>query len=484
MSATDLSAILPLVILAGSIAVILLVVGFLRDHRLTALLSVLALVASLGALGPAGAVVSRQVTPLVVVDGYTLFYWALLFLATIVVIFLSYAYLAARPGRREEFYLLLLLATLGAAALVASSHFASFFLGLETLSISLLGLIAYPRGQSRAVEAGVKYLILAGTSSALLLFGMALIYARLGSMQFARIAELLPSIPAADAYWLAGLAMLLTGLGFKLSLVPFHMWAPDVYEGAPAPVTAFVATISKGAVFALLLRFFLMAGAYHSDSAVILLNVIAILSMLAGNLLALLQSNVKRILAYSSIAHLGYLLVAFLAGGALAIEAVSYYLVAYFVMTLGVFGVVAVVSTAPIEGGDDMDALDAYAGLLWRRPWLAGTFAAMLLGLAGLPLTVGFLAKFYALTAGVGAERWPAVFALVVGSVIGLFYYLRIIVVMARPIPAGPRPAAGVAPWLSGTTLAVLALALVWLGVFPAPLLHLIQVTSLQVGAR
>jgi NADH-quinone oxidoreductase subunit N len=482
MNGHDLTALLPLIVLGGTVTIVMLAIAFCRNHRLTALLSVLGLVLCLIAIWPASDVAPRQVTPLLVIDRYALFYMGLIFAAGIAVLLLSYGYLAARRERPEEFYLLVLVATLGATALVASDHFASFFLGLETLSISLLGLIAYPRDHGKPLEAGVKYLILAGISSAFLLFGMALIYARLGSMEFARIAALLTVNDApSDLYWLTGLALIFTGIGFKLSVVPFHMWAPDVYEGAPAPVAAFVAVVSKGAMFALLLRYFVTANVDGFGPAPMMIEIVAIASILVGNLLALLQNNIKRILAYSSIAHLGYLLVAFLASGALRIDAVTYYLVAYMVMTVGAFGIITVLSanaTAEIED------LHAYRGLIWRRPWLGGAFAAMLLSLAGIPLTMGFIGKFYAIAGGVSAVMWPAVIALIVGSVIGLFYYLRVIVAICTPAPETATAYAGAVPTVGGATLAVLTLMLFVLGVYPTPLVHLIQVTAAQIAAR
>lgn len=481
MDGVDFIAVLPFLVMACTVVAVMLVVAFRRKHALIAILSVLGLALSFAALGPAASVVPRQVTPLFVVDGYALFYMGLIFAAGIAVLLLSYGYLSGRSEPQEEYYLLTLLATLGAAAVVASNHFASFFLGLETLSISLLGLIAYPRSRAQPIEAGIKYLILAGASSAFLLFGMALVYARLGTLEFARIAALLSSISEMppDIYWLTGLAFIVTGIGFKLSVVPFHMWAPDVYEGAPAPVTAFIAVVSKGAMFALLLRYFLATNAYRFDSALMMIEVIAIASMIVGNLLALLQNNVKRILAYSSIAHLGYLLVALLAGGSLAIEAVSYYLVAYFVMTLGAFGVITLLSASDEQ--NDFDSLDDYRALFWQRPWLAGSFTAMLLALAGIPLTVGFFAKFYSIAAGISAAMWPAVIALVVGSIIGLFYYLRIIVMLYAPVVEVAATRGRVAQQAGSATIAVLVLLLVWLGIYPTTIVHLIQITAAQV---
>jgi len=261
--------------------------------------------------------------------------------------------------------------------------------------------------------------------------------------------------------------------------VPFHMWAPDVYEGAPAPVTAFVAVVSKGAMFALLLRYFVTANADGFGPVPMMIEIVAIASILAGNLLALMQNNIKRILAYSSIAHLGYLLVAFLASGALRIDAVTYYLVAYTVMTIGAFGIITVLSKSNATA--EIEDLDAYRGLIWRRPWLGGAFAAMLLSLAGIPLTMGFIGKFYAIAGGVSAAMWPAVIALIAGSVIGLFYYLRVIVAICTPAPEGATAYAGAVPMVGGTTLAALTLILFGLGLYPTPLVRLIQVTAAQL---
>ena len=372
---------------------------------------------------------------------------------------------------------------MGACILVASSHFASFLLGLELLSVSLFALVAYPQFTERPLEAGIKYLILAGLSSGLLLFGMALIYAQLGTMQFAQIGTMLAaSDQPLELYGLAGLALILSGVGFKLALVPFHMWTPDVYEGAPAPVTAFIATVSKGAVLALLLRYLLTTEVHQWQAVTPVLSLIAIASILLGNLLALLQDNVKRILAYSSIAQLGYLLVGVMAFGALGVEAVTYFLTAYFITMLGAFGVVTALSKgAPAH---DSDALADYAGLLWRRPWLAGVFIAMLLSLAGIPLTMGFIGKFYVLAAGVEAALWLPVVALVIGSTIGLFYYLRIIAIMCSGLNATVEKNMEriTSPSLAeSVTLATLTLLLIWLGVYPAQLIDVLQATVVEL---
>jgi NADH-quinone oxidoreductase subunit N len=305
-----------------------------------------------------------------------------------------------------------------------------------------------------------------------------LLYAELGTLEFRRMAvALVAGDTIRSVYVLMGLAMTVTGIGFKLAVVPFHMWTPDVYEGAPAPVTAFVATVSKGAIVALLLRYFVQAGAYPYDSLLLAFSLLAVASMAVGNLLALLQQNVKRILAYSSIAHLGYLLVAFVAGGPRAVEAVTFYWVAYLVTTLGAFGIVTVLSNQ--EG--DAERLEAYRGLFWRQPWLALVFTAMLLSLAGIPLTAGFMGKFYVLVAGIEAARWALVVLLGLSSAIGLFYYLRIVVVLySSPLGVESGQAPMTAPsgsWAGSLVLAALTLGLVGLGVYPSPLIHAIRLT-------
>jgi len=416
-----------------------------------------------------GPLAPRKVMSLLILDQYALFYIGLILGATFAIAILCHGYLERHAETREELYVLLLVATLGSMVLVASSHFVSFFLGLEILSVALYALSAYLHTRRRPIEAGVKYLILAGSSSAFLLFGMALIYAQLGTMDLSRLEGLLVGAQNSPLV-LAGLTFIVTGIGFKLGVVPFHLWTPDVYEGAPAPVTAFIATISKGAIFALLLRYFYTIGAQHFRAVFVLFAIIAIASMLIGNLMALLQNNVKRILAYSSIAHMGYLLVAFEASGGMASEAVAFYLVAYFITTVGAFGVVTILS----DEERDADTLEDYAGLFWRRPVLASIFTLMMLSLAGIPVTAGFLAKFYVVTAGASAGIWALILILVISSVIGLFYYLRIVATLYARRPeaaphAEPHSIAG------RYVLLALTILLIWFGVYPAPLLKVIR---------
>jgi NADH-quinone oxidoreductase subunit N len=466
VNANDATAILPLILLAAAPVAVMLAIAVRRNHTVTLLLTLAGLAASFVSLGPAAAVAPRRVTPLLTIDPYGLYYTGLIVAAAFAVALLAHSYLEKRDLNRDEFYVLLLLATLGSAVLASSAHFVSFFLGLEVLSISLYALIAYTR-QRLALEAGIKYLVLAASSAAFLLFGVALFYAEIGSLDFAEIGRILAfggahfNLPLL----LAATVLIVTGIGFKLAVVPFHLWTPDVYEGAPAPVTAFIATVSKGAVFALLVRYFHQTGMEKSPNLLLVFGVIVIASMLAGNLLALLQDNIKRILAYSSIAHLGYLLVAFEAGGRLGAQAATYYLTAYFITTLGAFGVVIALST----GDRDADALADYRGLFWRRPALAVVFTVMLFSLAGIPLTAGFLGKFYILAAGASSAIWALLIVLVVSSAIGLFYYLRIVLALYEHASEPLSHPALAAP--DAVVLLVLTVLLLWFGVYPGPLL-------------
>jgi len=471
LSGADFQALAVLLVLGVGVLAVMLAVSIRRHHAFTAVLTLVILAAALVGAVVAGDAVPRLVTPLLVVDGMTLFFSVLLLIAAVVTAGLSHRYLQGGRDDPEEYYLLVLTATLGAVTLAGASHFASLLLGLEILSISLYALIAYPQAGHRPLEGALKYLILSGAASTTMLFGMALIFAATGSLAFAAVATL--AQPAAEPYLLLGTVMLIAGIAFKLSLVPFHMWTPDVYQGAPAPVAGFLAAVSKGAVAAVALRFLLDGGLLSQAWVLGVLGLLAVASMLVGNLLALQQRSLKRLLAYSAIAHIGYLLVPLVAiGGSdrwLATEAVLLYLAAYVAMTLTAFGIVTVLSGRQVDG--DADDLSAYAGLFWRRPVLATSLTVVLLSLAGIPLTVGFIAKFYLFAAGVTAGAWLLLGALVLGSGIGLYYYLRIVFVMTEQAALRGDPAALPGQWMIG----ILGVLLVAFGVYPAPLIDAVR---------
>ncbi|MDQ3291808.1 MAG: NADH-quinone oxidoreductase subunit N [Bacteroidota bacterium] len=474
MALNDLNYLMPLLVLVGAATINMLVIAVKRNHKVIYGITLLAHLVALGTLLPFGST-SYTFDPFFIIDGWGVFNLGLILVTSLFVTMLSYAYFEQREERREEYYILLVLATLGSCVLVISQHFMALFLGLEVLSVALYSLIAYLRTREHSDEAGIKYLILAAMSSAFLLFGMALIYADSGAMSFAGISAHLKALTELPLLLLTGFGLMVVGFGFKLGVVPFHMWAPDVYEGAPAPVTAFIATVSKGGMMALLIRFFAQVNGYRYSDLILVFTIIAIASMLAGNLLALRQRNIKRLLAYSSIAHLGYILVAFLAGNQLGVVAVSFYLVAYFITSLGAFGVVALLS----DNRRDADRLRDYRGLFWRRPATAAIFTAMLLSLAGIPLTAGFVGKFYILASGVNTNHWLLVIMLVLNSVIGLYYYIKVIAAMfAQTEPSQKKMRKVLHPAVSfatGATMAILTLLLVWIGIYPTTLVQLIR---------
>ena len=471
MSMNPFFALAPFVVIAGTAVAVMLGIALKRNFGPAFAMAACGIIASLLTLRMPWRDSPIQAGLLIWLDDYALFYMALLLSAGLAVLGLCYDYFKDREGQHEELPLLLLTALLGALVLVGSSHFASFFIGLELLGISLFALIGYPLNQARSLEAALKYLILSGMSSAFLLMGMALIYAQCGELYFSGIGRYIAGQQDINVTVLSGTLLIVAGLAFKLSLAPFHWWTPDVYEGAPAPITAFIATVSKSAVFVLLLRYFISSGSYSYAPLLNVFSVIAGLSIVGGNLLALLQNNVKRLLAYSSIAHMGYLLVALIAGGSIVVETFAFYLPAYCMTTIGAFGVVSVLSTAQTEADD----MACYRGLFWRRPWLAATFTLMLLSLAGIPLTVGFIGKFYILTGASGSRLWGLLLAVIIGSGLGLYYYLRIVVAMSMH----GETTATVKPFgrdrASTAILAVLTLLVLWLGVYPSLLVSVIH---------
>jgi NADH-quinone oxidoreductase subunit N len=465
---------MPLIVLAVAAIVVLLQIAIYRHHKLTASLTLIG-TAMAGLVIPIAWFASPgMVTPLLLVDQMGLFYLAILIFATFVITLLSINYLKKSQIYPDEYYLLLILAALGAGILALSVHFGAFFLGLEILSISLYGLIGYLRDREPNIEAAMKYLVLASLSTAFLMFGVALLYADQGTLSFQQMA--FNQGYGSSSYTIlpiTGLGLLLVGIGFKLAVVPFHMWTPDVYQGAPAPVSGFIATISKGAVFVFLLRFSAFSGLQEIRGFELMLILIAVFSMFAGNLLALTQNNVKRILAYSSIANLGYLLVALLANSQQGVVGAMFYLTAYFVTTLGAFGVITIMSGT----GRDAEKIEDYRGLFWKKPWIAALFTLSMLSLIGIPLTAGFIGKFLILTAGVGSMMWLLVLALVVSSAIGLYFYLRIVGFMfLRPDsePASQKESTSM-QFPESLALVLLLLLLLLLGLYPASLIGVIQ---------
>ncbi|HOY23454.1 MAG TPA: NADH-quinone oxidoreductase subunit NuoN [Cellvibrio sp.] len=478
----NLQALLPLLITCATTIFVMLAIAIKRNHWWNATVTVIGLNIALLSSYYALKVIPQTVTPLFVVDGFSLFFSGLILIAALGATTLTNAYIESFKRNREEIYLLITIATAGGIVLSFSHHMASLFIGLEMMSVALYGMVAYTYDRARSLEAAIKYLVLSATASAIMLFGIALIYAQIGSLAFSEIGAGITQEPS--LLIVVGGMMLLIGLFFKLSLAPFHLWTPDVYEGAPAPVGAFLATAAKVAVFAVLVRFAILESnsVLASTPFVITLIVVACISMMVGNLLALKQNNIKRMLGYSSIAHFGYLLLLVLVGGQkFGIEGFAVYLTIYVITSLAAFGVVTLMSQA--DGKRDADMLSDYRGLFWRRPYLASIFTLSLFSLAGIPLTAGFIGKFYVVTAAVGAGFWGwiGLIFVVLGSSIGIFFYLRTIISLFLAKKHMHRFDAEI-NWGQRTggimVLGAAAFILV-IGIIPNPLMFIAQLTQL-----
>ena len=336
----NLIALLPLLIVGLTVVVVMLSIAWRRNHFLNATLSVIGLNAALVSLWFVGQAGAMDVTPLMRVDGFAMLYTGLVLLASLATCTFAYPWLEGYNDNKDEFYLLVLIAALGGILLANANHLASLFLGIELISLPLFGLVGYAFRQKRSLEASIKYTILSAAASSFLLFGMALVYAQSGDLSFVALGKNLGDGMLNEPLLLAGFGLMIVGLGFKLSLVPFHLWTPDVYQGAPAPVSTFLATASKIAIFGVVMRLFLYAPVGDSEAIRVVLAIIAFASIIFGNLMALSQTNIKRLLGYSSISHLGYLLVALIAlqTGEMSMEAVGVYLAGYLFSSLGASG--------------------------------------------------------------------------------------------------------------------------------------------------
>lgn len=470
----ELLALAPLLVTSATAVALMLSVAYRRHHFRNATLTVVGLNAALIATF----VVEPQlpstlaITDLLVHDHYATFGTVAVLVSTLGCATLLHAYLEGLNDNREEMYLMLLIAAAGAIVLVGACHMVTFLIGLELTAIPLYGMLGYIYRDKRSLEASIKYLVLSAGASAFLLFGMALVYAQTGSLLFS---ELAGAVQLGAPLAVTGLAMMLIGIAFKLSLVPFHLWTPDVYHGAPAPVGAFLATVSKIAVLLVLLRWWNALGLGQTSLFPVMLAVLAALSILAGNLLALLQNNVKRILGYSSIAHFGYVLIAIIAGNEFTDHTVQVYLLTYMAATLGAFGVLTLLSS-PYRG-DDAQGLADVRGLFWQRPYLAAVLTVSVLSLAGVPLTAGFVAKFFVIATGVKAELWWLVGVLAVGSAIGIYFYLRVMAALFLATP-GKRRLDAARDWgqrSGGIVTVMLALFTIAVGLYPQPLLDLLN---------
>lgn len=480
LPAINLYAVMPQIFLVSAATVVLIIGLFERFRKGIPYLSLLLLAASgvfaVNQLGQDPAAFS-DVSPMMVMDDFSLVATLVFIAGAMLTVLISISYAEARSIDRGEYYALLIYAVSGMSMMAASTDLFTFFLGLEVLSISLYVLIGFEQRDAGSNEGALKYFLLGAFASGFILYGMALLYGASGSTEYEAIARTLGGerSDAVNLLLLGGLGLLLVGIGFKISMVPFHAWTPDVYQGAPTPVAAFLSTGSKAAAFVVLIRLLGSVFPGLQMEWIPLISVLAVLTIAVGNVVALVQSNLKRLLAYSSIAHAGYMLLPLMAvspdsqdGGA----SIIFYLIVYTAMNLGAFGVLAVLSAR----GSACATLDDLAGLGSRRPLLAAIMAVVMFSLAGIPPTAGFMAKFYLFSAVVsGGYVELAVIGLLFSGV-SLYYYLRVVVWMyMRPAAEAPAEAAGRLSYSGMTALCLSALAILAVGVFPSELLQLAE---------
>jgi NADH-quinone oxidoreductase subunit N len=481
--ATDWIGLFPIITLSGGGVIIFLVGAFWRS-RPRDLLFALALATALAAgvvtfLLPAANPSFRGLLDL---GDYGRFFIFLLLFITIVTLLFLRQYSRTHGFSGDELYALLIFSALGMIFTAIATNWAIFFLGLELLSLALYVLIAIRKGEPYGNEAALKYFIMGAVASAFLTFGLGLLYAMTGDLQIAGSLAAARTYPDHLPVILIGLAFLLVGIGFKISIVPFHLWTPDVYEGSPAPITAFLSTGSKVALFAALLRFCLLLAPSVWAYAWPFLWALAALTMAVGNLTALYQTHAKRLLAYSSIAQMGYLLMTLVAVKQGSLPAIMFYLAVYAIMDLGAFGIIGTFSKAPtfgIEGTlsktpTDLEKLTDYQGLGYSHPWRAAILATCLISLTGLPPTAGFIGKLVLFRAVLHANFITLAVIGMLTVILSIYYYINFVVhlYMHERHHRGRLPSPDVA---IGLACAVILLGILWLGVIPESLLHVIS---------
>jgi NADH-quinone oxidoreductase subunit N len=400
-------------------------------------------------------------------DAFSLFLHFLILVVGVVAVLLSPSYMRATGSERGEYYALLLFSLVGMLGLVSCLELVSLFVALEIMSVASYAMVGLHRDRPESQEGAMKYFITGAFSSAFFLYGVALLYGVAGTTSLGGIARAVAGADTPQAVLaLMGAGLLLVGFGFKVASVPFHMWAPDAYEGAPTPVTALMSAGVKAAAFGALLRVFLQALPGLADQWRPAVAALALVTMVVGNLGALAQGNVKRMLAYSSVAHAGYLLAALVAAPRVAAEAVLFYLVAYAVVNLGGFGALASLA----KDGREPLSLSDFSGLAARRPLLAAAVTVFLVSLTGVPVSAGFVGKFYLFSAAVGGGYVALAVVGVLMSVVSAYYYLRVVVAMYMREPVGEDRWAPVAP-AAAAALAFAVAVVLGLGVYPGPVL-------------
>jgi NADH-quinone oxidoreductase subunit N len=477
MSTADFYYILPeLVLTVGALVVLISDVLLPRGSKTLVWITMGALVATMLSLLPFSSTHVEVAKGLIAVDRFAFFFKFVFLVAAALTVLMSVRYLEVEGVSPGEYYFLILCATLGMMIMAGGIDLITIFIGLETMAISFYILAGFIKPNQRSNEAAVKYFLLGAFSLGILLYGMSLMYGLSGTTNLRTMATIFVG-QERDPRLALAVILVVAGVGFKIAAVPFHMWAPDVYEGAPTPVTAFLSVGSKAASFAMLLRIFVEGLPSMSADWRMLFEALAIITMTIGNLAALTQTNLKRMLAYSSIAHAGYVLIGIVAGTPRGVSATLIYLLIYSFMQLGAFAVIVMMRRQDVVG----DELKDFAGLHVRHPLAAFAMLLFMLSLGGIPPTAGFMGKFWLFGAAIEAGYvWLAVIG-VLNSAVSLYYYIRIVVFMyVKPPTAGSQPA--MSPSLS-LALAVAVVATLVLGIYPRALFDLAESSARTLGA-
>lgn len=470
------SAIAPELFLIGTALFILLIVSLRSTKTVPSTYSLITISGSAGSL-----IASFLLWPKVLsqgyfaldgaisVDGFSIFFFVAISIAVILSAILVDSFLKREGIEFPEMYVLMLLSAAGADLMAAGNDLIVIFLGLEILSLPLYVLAAINAKKLGSTEAAMKYFILGAFSSALFLYGIALTYGATGSTNLTLIASFLSSsVVPSDGLLVAGVTLLLVGFGFKISLVPFHFWTPDVYQGSPSPITGFMASVAKIGGFAALLRVFMSSFSVMQFDWQPLVALLAVITLLVGAVLTIVQKDVKRMLAYSSVSHAGFILLGLEAASSKGIASSLFYLFAYSIMVIGSFAVVTLVANK----GDKRHDLENYRGLSSSRPILAFAFAILLLAQAGVPFTTGFFAKFYVLTAQVNAHSYLLAIIAMISAVIAAFFYLRLALVMFSPIPlSSPNRVKTAIPTGAGIVIGITVAFTIVFGILPEPII-------------
>jgi NADH-quinone oxidoreductase subunit N len=476
LSTSDFYYILPeLVLTAGALIVLIADVLLPRGSKALAWVTLLAIGATFASLAPFGSTRVEVAHGLLAVDQFALFFKIVFLAAAAMTVLMSIRYLEIEGASPGEYYFLILCATLGMMIMAGGIDLITIFVGLETMAVSFYILVGFIKPNQRSNEAAVKYFLLGAFSLGILLYGMSLMYGLSGTTNLRPMATAFAG-QEHDPRLVLAVILVVAGVGFKIAAVPFHMWAPDVYEGAPTPVTAFLSVGSKAASFAMLLRIFLEGLPLMNADWRLLFEGLAIATMTVGNLAALTQTNLKRMLAYSSIAHAGYLLIGVVVGTTRGVTAMMIYLLIYSFMQLGAFIVIIILQRRDVVG----DELKDFSGLSVWHPFAAFAMLMFMLSLGGIPPTAGFMGKLWLFGAAIDAGYvWLAVIA-VLNSVISLYYYIRIVVFMYIK-PQGAGSEVKTTPAL-GFALAVALVATLILGVYPRLLFELAEMSARTLG--